>query len=81
MRRVQSRSGCDLADTVRRRQSSALLISPPYVCRAAKHGGQSTSVNKVTIPGRDGHGLSLLLQLLSGDELAIEANYFEINRD
>ena len=43
--------------------------------------GQSTSVNKVTIPGRDGHGLSLLLQLLSGDELAIEANYFEINRD
>src|SRR6188768_3713638 len=42
--------------------------------------GQSTSVNKATISERDGHGVSLLLQLQSGDELAIEAKDFEINR-
>ena len=42
--------------------------------------GQSTSVNKATISERDGHGVSLLLQLQSGDELVIEAKDFEMNR-
>ena len=43
--------------------------------------GKSTSVNKANISELDGNGVSLLLQLQSGDELAIEARAIEVIRD